>query len=556
MSQTSEQLRPRVGQTIAGRYRLEALLGAGGFGEVYRATQLDLDRQVAFKLLLNEKMVSQTSLKRFQREAELARELEHPNTVHLYDFGQTEGGHPFIVYQLLQGRTLTALLEERGRLPMGQASRIVSQVLKSLMEAHEHGIVHRDIKPDNIFLTEYEGEPDYVKVLDFGIAKPTGPGRREATMTADDEIVGTPSYMAPEQILAEPVGPPTDLYAVGLVMAEMLTGQVVMGGRKGIQILAAHLSDDPIPLPSTVESSPFGRVVRRATAKLSLERYQRAGEMLDDLRRVTVAMSREQLETTLPPSSSHPELVGASELSSFSAVQAPTMTPSAVDRMAFAVTEAPFDGGPQRLRRRPSRLRRFLVAGLVVAALGGGGLAAALVMPLVLAPRPSQPSTPTAPTPVVAAPSDPGPRAAGVAAPVAPAPVPAAPPAPVPAAHPADAAPPLRPVKLSELTPELLRTQLERAGWTVGELTRYDDAGSPRGVNIQILKAGDAGAVNFFHFGSPGRAAAFEQGFRRGGMAVARHDDTLLYIVLFRGLHSDTNTETAEELLRAVVVVE
>jgi len=268
---------PRV---LSGRYRLEERLGAGGSGEIWRATQLDLGREVALKLLLSSQMASPADLKRFHREARLAQKLEHPNTVRLYDMGQTEAGTPFIVYQLLHGSSLSDVLEGGGALPPARVVRIASQVLKSLMEAHRYGIVHRDIKPENIFLSDVQGEPDFVKVLDFGIAKPTGPDGEDLAATGPDEIIGTPNYMAPEQVLGEAVGPETDLYALGLVMAEMLTGQLVFGTGSPLAVLKAHLSKEPIPLPDALARAPLGMVIRRATARSMADRYHDAGEML------------------------------------------------------------------------------------------------------------------------------------------------------------------------------------------------------------------------------------------------------------------------------------
>lgn len=275
---------------LAGRYRLEERLGKGGSGEVYRATQLDLGREVAVKIILLSEMASPSGLKRFQREAKLAQRLEHPNTVRLYDHGQTEQGLPFIVYQLLRGRSLSKVLVAEGALPPTLVVRIASQVLKSLMEAHRHDIVHRDIKPENIFLVDFHGEPDFVKILDFGIAKPTGSESQDLAATEPDEIIGTPNYMAPEQIEGDRVGPGTDLYALGLVMVEMLTGEVVFADRNPVKVLTAHLSDSPVPLTEAIEGSPLGPVIRRATAKAIGDRFADAGEMLAALKEAARAL--------------------------------------------------------------------------------------------------------------------------------------------------------------------------------------------------------------------------------------------------------------------------
>src|SRR5688572_23444445 len=198
------------GAVVAGRYRVEELVGRGGFGMVFRATQLNLGRAVALKMLLPELLVGK-SLERFYREAQLAQRLEHPNCIRVYDVGDADG-YPYIACEFLRGRPLDELLHEQGPQPVPRVARIGIQVLKALMEAHSLGIVHRDIKPSNIMLCDYAGEPDFVKVLDFGIAKQLSETDAPA-ITAFGGLVGTPAYMAPEQVKTGVVGPGTDLYA-------------------------------------------------------------------------------------------------------------------------------------------------------------------------------------------------------------------------------------------------------------------------------------------------------------------------------------------------------
>src|SRR4051812_4287745 len=148
------------GDVIAGRYRIDAVVGQGGFGLVFRATQVPIGRTVALKMLLAGALAHAEGRARFRREAELAQRLEHPNTVRLYDFGETEDGFPFIAWEFLKGKPLDAVLGAEGRLPLPRVARIAAQTLKALMEAHGLGIVHRDIKPSNVFLCEFSGERD------------------------------------------------------------------------------------------------------------------------------------------------------------------------------------------------------------------------------------------------------------------------------------------------------------------------------------------------------------------------------------------------------------
>jgi serine/threonine-protein kinase len=279
------------GHLVAGRYELVELLGEGGHGTVYRATQRPLGREVAIKMILAEAVFSDGMLERFTREAALVQRLEHPNTVRMYDFGTTEDGLPFIVFELLRGRTLEQEIA-RGPLTTERMERVASQVLKSLMEAHALGIVHRDIKPSNILLSDYSGETDFVKVLDFGVARHTEPGASGAPITRAGQIVGTPSYMAPEQIHGKAIGPEADLYALGLVMAEAMSGVRVYDDGSAMQIWMRQTSPEPVPLQPVVIASPLGPVIVRATRKLVSERYPSAEAMLEDVERALVGGAR------------------------------------------------------------------------------------------------------------------------------------------------------------------------------------------------------------------------------------------------------------------------
>jgi serine/threonine-protein kinase len=269
---------------VAGRYELVELLGEGGHGAVYRAVQRPLGREVAIKVMLAEAVLSDGMLERFTREAALVQRLEHPNTVRLYDFGTSEQGLPFIVFELLRGRTLEQEVA-RGPLTTSRVGRVATQVLKSLMEAHALGIVHRDVKPSNILLSDFAGETDFVKVLDFGVARHSEPGADSTPITRAGQIVGTPSYMAPEQIHGRAIGPEADLYALGLVMAEAASGVRIYDEATAMQIWMRQTSAEPVPLPAIVTSSALGRVIVRATRKAVGERYPSAAAMLDDVER-------------------------------------------------------------------------------------------------------------------------------------------------------------------------------------------------------------------------------------------------------------------------------
>ncbi|MDB4934985.1 MAG: hypothetical protein JWP87_1957 [Labilithrix sp.] len=290
MIEASETPSFSPGQVVAERYELVELLGQGGHGAVYRALQRPLGREVALKMILVEALLSEGMLERFTREAALVQRLEHPNTVRLYDFGTTEQGLPYIVFELLRGRTLEQEIA-RGPLTPTRVGRVTTQVLKSLMEAHALGIVHRDIKPSNVLLVDYSGETDFVKVLDFGVARDVAPNASAEAITHAGQIIGTPSYMAPEQVHGRAVGPEADLYSLGLVMAEAASGVRVYGEGSAMDIWMKQTSADPVPLPHLVVSSALGPVIARAAKKDPRQRYPSAEAMLEDVERALLAFS-------------------------------------------------------------------------------------------------------------------------------------------------------------------------------------------------------------------------------------------------------------------------
>jgi Flp pilus assembly protein TadD len=244
---TSEEL---VGRTIAnGKYQIVRLLGEGGMGAVYQARQVAMDRMVALKLILAELVKSPAAAARFHREMKLTARIEHPNTIRVYDFGETDG-QLFLTMELLRGRTLTDVLAE-SRLELPRIVRIATQICRALQAAHAEGVVHRDLKPDNVMLLEQYGERDVVKVLDFGIAKSLD--QQEAGMTTVGGIVGTPIYMSAEQALGAPVDQRSDLYSLGIMLYEMASGRVPFTAPTFPGLIVAHASEIP---PSLAQIAP------------------------------------------------------------------------------------------------------------------------------------------------------------------------------------------------------------------------------------------------------------------------------------------------------------
>src|SRR5919205_629048 len=261
-----------------GRYRIVRKLGAGGMANVYLAEDQELGRRVAIKILDDRHAADEQFVERFRREAKNAAGLSHPNIVSIYDRGEAEGTY-YIAMEYLDGRSLKELILSRGPAPVHVAIDYARQILGALRFSHRHGIVHRDIKPHNV-LVDGEGR---LKVTDFGIAR-----AGTSQMTEAGSIIGTAQYLSPEQARGSPVDQTSDLYSVGVVLYEMLTGQVPFTGDTPLEIAMKHLSSTPEP-PSAKRSEiprELDLVVLRALAKDPADRYQSADEMDADLARV------------------------------------------------------------------------------------------------------------------------------------------------------------------------------------------------------------------------------------------------------------------------------
>jgi tRNA A-37 threonylcarbamoyl transferase component Bud32/tetratricopeptide (TPR) repeat protein len=245
----STEADPLIGTAIAGRYVVREKLGAGGMGSVYLATQEPLGREVAVKVMLKELIADEVAVQRFHAEAQAVSRLNHPNIVTVFDFGATDDGTLFLVMEKLEGETLVSRLR-RGPLPFTEAAPVIAQVARALHAAHAKGIVHRDLKPENVMITRTDGNEVVIKVLDFGLAKMVG-GERRTGLTASDVIMGTPGYMSPEQIHGFPIDARSDIYALGVISWEMLTGRQLFSATSPVKILMRHLEEIP-PSPSSV----------------------------------------------------------------------------------------------------------------------------------------------------------------------------------------------------------------------------------------------------------------------------------------------------------------
>mgnify|MGYP001437009156 CR=1 FL=1 len=265
-----------LGTTLSGRYRLESRIGAGGMSTVYCALDETLQRKVAIKLMNREVASDSDELERFRREARAVAQLSHPHIVGVIDAGEDEG-RPYIVFEFVDGLTLKERIRKEGKLPIPEAVAYAIEIARALGAAHDHHIVHRDVKPQNV-LIDSEGS---AKVTDFGIARTLD----EEGLTADGRVLGTTDYVSPEQALGRPVTGQSDLYSLGVVLYEMVTGEVPFKGENQIAVAMKHVRDQmpDVQAKRPEVSAALGAVIDTATAKRVEDRYRDATELIADL---------------------------------------------------------------------------------------------------------------------------------------------------------------------------------------------------------------------------------------------------------------------------------
>ena len=268
-------------KTYGGRYAVIEHVGSGGMADVYRARDELLGREVAVKVLSERFSRDRAFVERFRREAQAAANLSHPNIVSLFDYGADDDTY-FIVMEFIEGRSLAEVISEDGALLPERAAEIASDVAKALERAHTGGLVHRDIKPGNVMITS----TGQTKVTDFGIVRALG-GEADQTMTQTGMVIGTAAYLSPEQAQGNPVDARSDVYSLGIVLFEMLTGQTPFSGETPLSIAYKHVREEPPP-PSQINPdapAPLDAITLKALAKNADNRYSSAGEMSQDLQR-------------------------------------------------------------------------------------------------------------------------------------------------------------------------------------------------------------------------------------------------------------------------------
>jgi eukaryotic-like serine/threonine-protein kinase len=279
---------PLLGQVLGGKYKVIRLLGEGGMGAVYEGEQQlgTAKRKVAVKTLHPHLSRDPKIKTRFEREVGTIAELEHPNTIQVYDFGTTADGILYIVMEFLHGKSLADELEKNGPMAPDRVLKILEQISGSLEEAHGRGIVHRDLKPDNVVLVERAGKKDFVKVLDFGIAKRSKEeDKDEQKLTQQGMVLGTPPYMSPEQFTGRPIDSRSDIYSLGVMTYEMLSGKLPFKADTAWEWATQHMTQPPIPIESLPEASrateAMRAALRRALAKSPDDRFQTVREFVD-----------------------------------------------------------------------------------------------------------------------------------------------------------------------------------------------------------------------------------------------------------------------------------
>ncbi len=281
---------PLIGRLINDRFKVTGLIARGGMGKVYKAEQAPLGRQCALKVLNPNYSGDHDPEfhKRFFLEASISAKLTHPNTVTIFDYGRTDDNVYYMAMELLEGRTLHRALREEGPFTEERATHIARQICRSLREAHSLGVIHRDLKPANVYLIEHGDETDFVKVLDFGLVKNIDEGKGE-DLTQTGLFMGSPKYMAPEQIRGEHVDARTDIYALGIMMYEMVCGKVPFDRPNSVNILMAHVNEPVPPLrdmnPSIQVSEAFEATILKCVEKRQEDRFTSMDEVLAALKR-------------------------------------------------------------------------------------------------------------------------------------------------------------------------------------------------------------------------------------------------------------------------------
>lgn len=413
------------GTLVRGKYRILSKIGQGGMGSVYKALHVSFDELRALKVMSPELLRDELFVKRFKHEAVITRRLQHPNAVRVDDIDETEDGRPFIVMEYIEGESLKKLIKREGGLPVPRVCRVIKQVAAALDAAHRLGMVHRDIKPDNIVLVQAP-EGEQAKVLDFGIAKVKEGrlgGTGSMTLTGTGVVIGTPQYMSPEQAMGkrgDQLDGRSDLYSLGVVMYEMLVGELPFKADTSMEMLLAHLMKAPTPIrtlrPELQIPEPVAALVMRLLEKKAELRPATGQALIAEIERAEKAIvapaatrvaeagglyppsAAEALRAALRATSPSRPSSGPPPVTPAPVTPAPQALPAAVARPAVAPAPQP-RAVPAAPPIRSPQWGLWVSIGILVLGLGGGGWYYMTNRPSLLPPeRPTQSKTPEKPS--------------------------------------------------------------------------------------------------------------------------------------------------------------
>lgn len=279
-----------VGTVLDNRYQIISEVGRGALGVVYKASHMVMDKIVAVKILFGEVDVNkdETHFLRFQREAQAASSMSHPNIVTVYDFGISQNKTPYLVMDFVEGINLKDVLSRHNRLPIDRGIGIFLQMCSALEHAHSKGILHRDIKPENVVLLKTSWNPEFVKLVDFGIAKYVNePSNSARKLTLDGQVLGTPAYMSPEQVMGDRLDPRSDIYCMGVLMYHTITGKLPILGTTSADTMSRHITDLPKDFaeicPGLKIPHRLQRTILKALKKHPQDRHQSMKELVLEL---------------------------------------------------------------------------------------------------------------------------------------------------------------------------------------------------------------------------------------------------------------------------------
>ena len=420
-----ESVDPLISQLVADRYRVIRKLGEGGMGSVYLAEHVVIEKKFALKVLAPELARRSDLVARFLQEARSASRIGHENVIDISDFGQSPDGLVYIAMEFLDGKDLGEIVRTAGAMEWKDARDIVLQICRALRAAHDKGIVHRDMKPENIFLVAREGQPHFVKILDFGIAKVMGLDPNGPRLTRTGMIFGTPEYMAPEQAEGKDTDHRADIYAVGCIMYHLITGQTPFVAESFMTMLTKHLMEDPVPpsmrRPDIAITSEMDGLVLKALEKDREKRWQSMAELLE----AVAVCPGPTSSTPKAPGGQTVEMGGAHAAAALRVLRERGSAPETA-RVSRRAVDAALSSSAEMATELGAGARKKTLILVIVGVLLGVGVAVWFAMSHGKTP----PAAPPTPPPAVAPPAA-----------LVPAPVPPPTPAPPPAAAPTAAVP-------------------------------------------------------------------------------------------------------------------